>query len=107
MIENLCIVVDGSGYESMGFTKPTNTHTQVTHGLADTGSKIMAIGPDLVKRLGVQPKEMVNLSAKVKGVDSKLMKVLGGIPVKICLNLDNDGRMWETRQLACVVQSLG
>ena len=96
MIENLHIEVDKSGYENMGFPKPSNTHPQVVCGLADTRSRVMVIGPELVKRFGVKETEMISLSMDVKGVDSMLMEVAGGIPVKLGLNLDNGGNIWET-----------
>ena len=96
MIEDLCIEVDKSGYKIMGFPKPSATHPQFVGGIADTGSCIMVIGPELVKRLGVKRSELINLSMDVKEVNGTSMEVIGRIPVKLGLNLGNRGKMMET-----------
>ena len=91
LVENLQIEMDEMGYKDMGSPMPINNLPQVVCRIADTGSQVMIIGQELAKKLRVKSTEMVNSSMDVKGVDGLSLEVVGGIPVKVGIDLGNGG----------------
>ena len=102
-IENLQIQVDRSGYKSLGFQKPNRIRTCGGSVLADTRAQVMMIGPDLAMKLRIRREDMMGSSMDIKETSGGSLEVLGGIPVILSLNPNDNGNFKKTHQLAYVI----
>ena len=64
------------------------------------------MGPSLARKIGVQDVEMIDIRMDAKGIDGTSLKIVGGIPIKLGINLENNGELRETRQLVYVVPGI-
>ena len=53
--------------------------------MANAGSRIMMIGPQLVRGLGVKETEIINMGMDAEGVDGTPVTIMAEIPVKFIL----------------------
>ena len=103
MIKGLHVMVDKSGYMELGSCMPRKVHPVRVCRLADTGAQMTVISPALAERLGVKINEMVLINMVITVANGTSLEVLGGIPDKLSLNPDGNGKVRESHQLAYVV----
>ena len=91
VVKNLLIRVNRSGYEIMRYPKPNRIHTILEDGVVDDGAQVVMFSPSIAMRLGIRRGYMINMDVELKTAGGESLKVVGGIPIILTINLEDIG----------------
>ena len=99
------VSVSEDSYRELNIPEPARHQPTNVQAIADTGAQVLVGGVNLAHQLGVRRHELIPVSHRIGGGDSRPLRVIGGMLLDISYQ-HNSGEFMEYRQLCYVAEDI-